>query len=235
MFINTKTCGLLIIFLVSVQLAHSEEHLLEQAFWLGAKDEIQLIPQAAPKSITHQSGIKPEKEFAQYANQSPPIVPPRKDLLTFYPCSQCHDNWATNETPRALAPVHEVSLKHGEGRLWCLTCHDPKDRDHLRTVRDGKVDFNESWKVCGQCHSNRQKDWYYGAHGKRAYYWKGEKIRYNCTHCHNPHRPPFMERKAQPKPPVRAGLKPMKKKEKHLSLKLWERHLPQVETEKKND
>lgn len=234
MYIYTRICGFLLLFLIT-QYAQAQEQAVEKAFWLGAKDERQLIPQAATKSITFNDGVMPESDFEQYADQAPPLVPPRKEHLTFYPCSQCHANWETNETPRILAPVHEVSLKHGEGRLWCLTCHDPKDRDKLHTVRDGQVDFDESWKVCGQCHSNRQKDWYYGAHGKRAYYWKGEKVRYNCTHCHNPHQPPFMHRKPQPIPPVRAGLERMKHAEKHQSLEVWERHLPQVKMEKKHD
>lgn len=231
MFIYTRICGLFLLLIFATTQVHSQE----KAFWLGAKDDIQLIPQTAPKSITFETGQMPETPFDQYVDQSPPTVPPRKDHLTFYPCSQCHDNWKTDETPRILAPVHEVALKHGEGRIWCLTCHDAKDRDHLRTMREGKVDFNESWKVCGQCHSNRQKDWYYGAHGKRAYFWKGEKIRYNCTHCHNPHRPPFMHRKPQPIPPVRAGLARMKAKDKHESFKVWERHTPQAKMENKHD
>lgn len=217
MFFTKRACGLLIILMLP-QMALA----LDKAFWLPADSEVQLIPQAAPQSITQNPGAEPEEAFSQYLDKAPPNVPPRKDNLTFYPCSQCHANWQTDETPRILAPVHEVSLKHGEGRIWCLTCHDPKDRDQLHTVRDGKVDFDESWKVCGQCHSNRQKDWYYGAHGKRVYDWKGEPTRYNCTHCHNPHSPPFMQRKAQPKPPVRAGLEPMKHAEKHHRPKVWE-------------
>jgi hypothetical protein len=208
---------------------------LDKAFWLPADADVQLIPQAAPESITQNPGVEPEETFSRYLDTAPPVVPPRKDNLTFYPCSQCHDNWKTDETPRILAPVHEVSLKHGEGRIWCLTCHDPKDRDQLHTVQDGKVDFDEAWKVCGQCHSNRQKDWYYGAHGKRVYDWKGEPTRYNCTHCHNPHRPPFMHQKPQPKPPVRAGLEPMKHEGKHHRPTIWERHKPQEDQEKSHD
>ncbi len=217
MFFTKRACGLLIVLLLP-QMALA----LDKAFWLPADSDVQLIPQAAPQSIMQNPGAEPEEAFSQYLDKAPPNVPPRKDNLTFYPCSQCHANWQTDETPRILAPVHEVSLKHGEGRIWCLTCHDPKDRDQLRTVRDGKVDFDEAWKVCGQCHSNRQKDWYYGAHGKRVYDWKGEPTRYNCTHCHNPHRPPFMQRKPQPKPPVRAGLEPMKHTEKHHRSGVWE-------------
>ena len=141
--------------------------------------------------------------------QDPPDVPPRKDTLVFHPCSQCHEYWKTDATPRELAPVHEVGLKHGNGQLWCLVCHDPDDRNSLHSVRGGKVDFDAAWKLCGQCHSARQKDWYFGAHGKRVQNWQGEPERYNCTHCHNPHRPPFVLRKAKPPPPVRAGLEPM--------------------------
>lgn len=229
MFITARVCGLLFLFLLP-RMALS----LDKAFWLPSDAGVQLIPQAAPPNLTYQPGAEPQAGFNQYPDQSPPKVPERKDKLTFYPCSQCHEHWQTNEEPRALAPVHEVSLKHGDGRLWCLVCHDPKDRDSLRTVREGKVDFNDAWKVCGQCHSNRQKDWYYGAHGKRVYDWQGEPVRYNCTHCHNPHRPPFMQRKPQPIPPIRAGLEPMKHGEHHRST-IWERHTSQVAEEKKHD
>lgn len=208
----------------------------EAPFWLPADAEVQLIPQAATKSIQHGlPGTPPVDEFADYANANPPLIPPRTEELTFYPCSQCHDHLKTNETPRQLAPVHEVALKHGEGRLWCLTCHNPDNRDKLRTVRDSEVDFNDSWKVCGQCHANRQKDWFYGAHGKRIYSWEGEPVRYNCTHCHNPHQPPFMHRKPQPKPPVRAGLEPMKHAEKHHRPTIWERHASNTAEEEKHD
>lgn len=230
MFIIKTLCCFLLVFLLAPFTCAQDK-----AFWLNAEEDIQMFPQVATKSITYKDAVEPDEHFQQYADQSPPIVPPRKGQLTFFPCSQCHDNWPTNETPRKLAPVHEVSLNHGEGRLWCLVCHDAKNRDKLTTVRDGNVDFDESWKICGQCHSNRQKDWYYGAHGKRAYFWKGEKIRYNCTQCHNPHNPPFMHRKAQPIPPVRAGLQRMKPKEKHEQLKIWEHHMTNAEKEIKHD
>ena len=122
----------------------------------------------------------PFADFSGYAEKAPPSVPPRKQSLTFYPCSQCHQYWKTNPQPRVLAPVHDVGLKHGQGRLWCLVCHDPEDRNSLRTVRGTKVDFDQAWRVCGQCHSARQKDWYFGAHGKRVENWQGEAERYNC-------------------------------------------------------
>jgi hypothetical protein len=57
-------------------------------------------------------------------------------------------------------------------------------KDHLQFFPD----FNDAYLVCGQCHYQPQKDWYYGGHGKRAEArWQGERTIYNCTHCHNPH------------------------------------------------
>ena len=220
----TKVMGLIIMFWVA-QIALA----VQQPFWVPADEGKRLIPQAAAKNLVSGTSGIPEQEFVSYSDRPVPKVPPRKDHLTFYPCSQCHEHWKTNEEPRELAPVHDVGLQHGQGRLWCLVCHDSEDRDQLRTVRGGKVDFNEAWRVCGQCHSNRQKDWYFGAHGKRVYDWQGEAERYNCTHCHNPHRPPFMQRKPQPKPPVRAGLNPMPRTT-HERLTIWERTLARTPT-----
>jgi hypothetical protein len=79
----------------------------------------------------------------------------------------------------------------------------------LQTLRGDKVDFDDAYLVCGQCHFNRQKDWYFGAHGKRVADWRGPRTLYNCTHCHDPHTPAIAPRAPARPPPVRAGLKPM--------------------------
>jgi hypothetical protein len=177
---------------------------------------------ATDPTTSASTGTLPE--FERYVEQPPPKVPAHKDALTFYPCSQCHDHWQANPTPRQLAPVHDVALDHGQGRLWCLECHNLDDRDALQTLRGGKVDFDQSWKVCGQCHSQRQKDWYFGAHGKRADgHWQGDRESYDCTHCHNPHQPPFLARKPSPPPPVRAGLQPMPERS-YDNPPVWLRH-----------
>jgi len=167
--------------------------------------------------------------FEGYADRDPPKVKSRKERLTFYPCATCHGVIPTNPTPRAVllhAPIGLVDgiLDHGQQRFWCLTCHNPDDRNSLQTLAGVKVDFNEAWKVCGQCHSARQKDWYFGAHGKRVDNWHGDAERYNCTECHNPHRPPFRQQKPQPAPPVRVGLEPMPKVGASHFARVWERH-----------
>jgi hypothetical protein len=183
---------------------------------------VEAATSAAEKSVSHPALVA-EYKALRFEGRSPPKVPPRQQKLVFYPCSQCHKYWQTNPIPHELAPVHRVGLNHGQNRFWCLTCHDDEDRDSLHTERDGKVGFNESWRVCGQCHAKRQKDWYFGAHGKRVNGWQEEPVRYNCTHCHNPHFPPFEKRQPQPKPPVRVGLEPMKKPLRQFQ-RIWERH-----------
>ncbi|MEB4592401.1 hypothetical protein VSS37_15550 [Candidatus Thiothrix sp. Deng01] len=178
--------------------------------------------------------------FQGYPGQQPPMVLPRKDKLSFYPCAQCHANMPVNTTPRpimihATAGLVDGKLDHGQQRFWCLTCHSPTDRNNLQTVAGVKVDFNDAWKVCGQCHSARQRDWYYGAHGKRVGNWKGDVERYNCTECHNPHHPPFRQQKPQPKPPVRSGLGEMPHEgegEGHPTI--WEKHQDRLQPEEGN-
>lgn len=121
-----------------------------------------------------------------------------------------------NPTPRKLvAAPHPAALDHGRGRIWCLDCHQLKDRDHLHTLAGEPVDFDAAYLVCGQCHFNRQRDWYFGAHGKRVGNWRGERVIYSCTACHDPHSPSLKPRAPSPPPPVRAGLKPMSRESDH--------------------
>jgi len=148
-------------------------------------------------------------DFSGYPSAPPFSVVPQIDTLTFYPCSTCHNVLRPNPVPRKLNTPHPAALKHGAGRFWCLQCHQEKDRDNLHTLSGQSVSFNDAYLVCGQCHFNRQKDWYFGAHGKRVVNWQGERIIYNCTHCHDPHDPAVKPRAPSKAPPVRVGLKPM--------------------------
>jgi hypothetical protein len=153
----------------------------------------------------------PER-FSGYAGARPFAIVPQKDKLQLFPCTQCHNAQTVKPNPVARKLVgapHNNMLEHGKGRIWCLDCHLVDDRDYLHTLAGQKVDFNDAYLVCGQCHFNRQKDWYFGAHGKRAVNWQGERVLFNCTHCHNPHNPVIQPRKPSPPPPVRAGLEPM--------------------------
>ncbi len=204
--------------------------------------ETPVVPATSSKAPTHRplrlnvtptspaAPTEPET-FAGYLQAPPFKVVPQKDKLTFYPCSQCHKFMPPNPQPRKLeAAPHPAALNHGKGRLWCLNCHLVDDRDFLRTVRDQKVDFDEAYLVCGQCHFNRQKDWYLGAHGKRMSNWQGDRTIYSCTHCHDPHDPVTKPREASKAPPVRAGLQRMDAAD-HGRKKVWE----QQSAEKRGD
>lgn len=130
----------------------------------------------------------------------------RKDDLFFYPCKQCHGFLEPNPEIRELVAPHVIDFQHGRGRIWCLSCHDLENRDVVKTLLGEPVDFDQAHLVCGGCHANRHKDWYFGAHGKRVVDWQGERKVYNCTHCHDAHSPAIKARAPKPVPPVRAGL-----------------------------
>lgn len=160
--------------------------------------------------------------FKGYPDAPPYAVVPRTDKFIIYPCTTCHKALVPNPKPRKLATPHPAALTHGSGRMWCTDCHTLKNRDVLHTLRGEPVDFNQSHLVCGQCHANRHKDWVFGAHGKRVDNWQGERVLYNCTHCHNPHDPVVQPREPSPPPPVRAGLAPMQRTP-HGTPPVWAR------------
>lgn len=122
-----------------------------------------------------------------------------------YPCSQCHKYMKPNEKRRTLTEYHtEIILHHAEGQRWCTDCHNLVNRDKLRLVSGELVDFTESYRLCGQCHGDKFRDWKVGVHGKRTGYWNGDKQYLLCVHCHNPHDPKFKALKPLP-PPDRPG------------------------------
>jgi hypothetical protein len=137
---------------------------------------------------------KPESETSY-------MVPPPPFTEGIFPCSECHKEMIPNPNRRALKDEHtKIELKnHAEKERWCLDCHDMKNRDKLRLVSGELIDFTESYRLCGQCHGDKYRDWKVGVHGKRTGLWNGKKEYLLCAHCHNPHNPRFQS--IQPKPP----------------------------------
>jgi hypothetical protein len=119
-----------------------------------------------------------------------------------FPCSDCHADMDVDTEPRELGFHEEIQINHGPKERWCLDCHNPDDRDHLRLVNGSLVGFDESYKLCGQCHGTIFRDWREGIHGRRRGYWNGAKSYLLCAHCHNPHAPAFQPIEPLP-PPVR--------------------------------
>lgn len=117
----------------------------------------------------------------------------RQDFISRYPCSSCHTKKIPQARDGALITHGDISINHGKGvnELACIECHDRQDRNFLVDKQGLKIDFDHSYKLCGQCHFRPKRDWLGGAHGKRVTYWAGERVVRNCTSCHDPHSPAF--------------------------------------------
>jgi hypothetical protein len=130
-------------------------------------------------------------------------VPPPPFSEGIFPCSSCHNaDMPPDRTRRALGMHDEIELKHDEEHRWCLDCHDAENRDRLHLASGEPVPFEESYRLCGQCHGEKYRDWRAGVHGRRVGEWNGQKQYLLCAHCHNPHQPRFKPLAPKP-PPVR--------------------------------
>jgi len=168
----------------------------------------------------------------QTTGEAPPFtVVPRQDRIRNFPCTKCHDNKFVDTRVRELTEEHEnLTFEHGGGRFWCYdACHKGTDIDNLVSIRGNRISYDESYKVCGQCHYQRL-DWFFGGHGKRQGAWEdqreipatadelkvedrsqigrwgGERVILNCTECHDAHSPSIKPFEPSPPPKARSGL-----------------------------
>jgi len=151
-------------------------------------------PQQAPPA---QAAASPQASTPGQRVEVPP--PPFTDGI--FPCSNCHAQMTVNRTRRELTDMHtDIVLKHDQEHRWCLDCHDANDRDKLHLASGELVPFDESYRVCGQCHGEKYRDWRAGVHGRRSGQWNGHKTYLLCAHCHNPHQPHFQPIAPKPAP-----------------------------------
>ncbi len=128
-------------------------------------------------------------------------VPPPPFSEGIYPCMECHEQLPPDPTVRKVdADHHPAEIHHGD--RWCLDCHDEKDRNSLHLANGTLVPFEESYRLCGQCHGDKYRDWKEGIHGKRTGWWNGTKRYMLCANCHNPHSPRFKPLTPLP-PPIK--------------------------------
>ena len=129
-------------------------------------------------------------------------VPPPPFSDGIFPCTTCHNkDMPANRTRRVLKDMHtDIELRHDEEHRWCLDCHDADNRDQLHLASGEPVPFAESYRLCGQCHGEKYRDWRAGVHGRRVGYWNGEKRYLLCVHCHSPHQPRFKSLAPKPAP-----------------------------------
>ena len=129
-------------------------------------------------------------------------VPPPPFSDGIFPCTQCHNkDMPPNKARRTLSDMHtDVELRHDTEHRWCLDCHDADNRDQLHLASGEPVRFGESYRLCGQCHGEKYRDWRAGVHGRRVGQWNGAKQYLLCVHCHSPHQPRFKSMPPQPAP-----------------------------------
>lgn len=149
------------------------------------------------KVNTEDTVMKEPAKLAEFAVEPPPF----SDGI--FPCTDCHADMVPNPVRRELVDMHDdisAMFNHDSENRWCLDCHDIKNRDYLRLASGKLLDFKESYKLCGQCHGEKYRDWKVGVHGKRTGDWNGQKEYFLCVNCHNPHAPKFQELKPEPPP-----------------------------------
>jgi len=120
------------------------------------------------------------------------LIPAEAISLDYFPCNDCHSELEPNPRRRELVDMHDdVVFDHDSENRWCLACHNSFDLDSLLLAGGKLLGFNESYKLCGQCHGPKYRDWKLGIHGKRTGEWSGKKQYLLCVHCHDPHSPRF--------------------------------------------
>ena len=149
---------------------------------------------AAALWATRAAGAAPAAKAAAPQEKRPEVLvearpPPFSEGI--FPCMECHKD-QHDRTRRELQfhDEQQAVLAHGPGR-WCLDCHDLDNRNMLRLASGELVPFTESYRLCGQCHGDKLRDWKVGVHGKRVGRWDAGKTYFLCVNCHNPHTPRF--------------------------------------------
>ena len=178
-----------------------------QAAWIGAACAwtcmlVALVGWPAPAADGNKAQSTPSAPPVSERVEVPP--PPFSDGI--FPCSMCHSGMPVDRNRRELTAMHtDIVLKHDETHRWCLDCHDATNRDFLHLASGERVPFEDSYRLCGQCHGEKYRDWRAGVHGRRTGSWNGAKGYLLCAHCHNPHQPRFhaLAPKPAPNPPSR--------------------------------
>ena len=137
--------------------------------------------------------------------QESSLVPAITFSSDYFPCNDCHTEIPSNRQRRDLVEMHDdILYDHDSENRWCLACHSETNRDSLVLAGGQLLSFEESYKLCGQCHGPKYRDWKLGIHGKRTGSWSGQKQYHLCINCHDPHSPQI--KKLQPmSPPRRPG------------------------------
>lgn len=203
--------------------------------------------EALARLMAQRKPVRAATARGQTMADAPPFkVVPRQDRIRNFPCTKCHDNKFVDTRVRPMQEEHtKLTFEHGGGRFWCYdACHKGTDIDTLISLRGRRISYDDSYKVCGQCHFQRL-DWFFGGHGKRQGAWEdqrkipvtadelkiedrnqigrwaGERAILNCTECHDAHSPSIKPFEPSPAPKVRSGLT-RRPPPRETTPKIWE-------------
>ena len=149
----------------------------------------------------HQPETTRDYPFRALIPDEDPVLRAAPEIDDEYmPCVDCHSDRSVDREVRELEDEHEENeVIHGD--IWCLHCHDADNVGLLHLADGTSVDFEDSWKLCTQCHAEKLPDWRAGVHGKRTGHWRGAKEYRTCVVCHEPHAPAFRPLIPRPPPP----------------------------------
>ena len=105
----------------------------------------------------------------------------------------------------AFSLRYELELRHGE--LSCASCHD-EDRRYLHLADGERLEFDETMRLCAQCHGVQHRDYQRGSHGGMSGHWdlrQGPRLRNHCVDCHAAHDPSIKPVTAAPRTSDRGG------------------------------
>lgn len=124
------------------------------------------------------------------------LIPERKSEMKMFACTECHSKPLEQMQRGDFKKAHwDIKLDHAnQNTMNCITCHNPDNMNHLKSLTGNRIDFNNSYNLCSQCHTKQFEDWKGGAHGKRIGGWAPPRASMTCVNCHNPHKPHFESR-----------------------------------------
>lgn len=105
----------------------------------------------------------------------------RRQPFTF-DCTYCHANGTATNVMMPHKNDLEYHDKLNPSVSRCFGCHDFNQRDKLKLFSGELITFDQSPKLCYQCHQKRYDTWSLGDHGKKDL---------SCSDfaCHDPHNP----------------------------------------------
>jgi len=150
-------------------------------------------------NMTELDSAKLLMVHADLPHIDPFLTEKRIHQLTSFPCSNCHTQplatMQANSQKNSKKAHWDIQLAHAdESAMNCTTCHAKDNMNQLSSLTGQLIKIDESFKLCGQCHSSQYKDWQGGAHGKQLNGWKPPRVATTCVSCHNPHQPAFPKR-----------------------------------------